>query len=69
MATRLSDHGDLTEVEFGFGDGAGKEVVLIVAGEIHETWTDRLEFHRFGESLLVFTSRVDYDAIAWIPPV
>ena len=65
VATRMSDAGDLTEIEFGFGH----EVVLIVAGEIYATATTLLDFHRFDGSLLVFTSRADHDAIDWTPPI
>lgn len=65
VATRTSDAGDLTEIDVGVDD----EVIRIVAGEIHETETERLEFHRFDESLLVFRSHDEYDSIEWTPPL
>jgi hypothetical protein len=42
----------------------GDQSRVQVAGEISETMTERLEFYRFDESLLVFTSR----AITGTPP-
>ncbi len=50
------------------GDGALTRLVLFVAGETYETWTERIEIRRFDESILVFTSQADYDSIDWIPP-
>lgn len=61
---RLSDEGDLAEVELFVGG----EFLLLVAGETYETWTDRIEIRRFDESILVFRSQADYDSIDWIPP-
>ncbi len=64
VVVAISGQGDLSEIEL---DVAG-QFVLLVAGETYETWTDRIEFRRYDESVLVFRSREDYDSIDWIPP-
>lgn len=64
VTVAISEQGDLSEIEL---DVAG-QFLLFVAGETYETWTDRIEFHRYDESVLVFRSRADYDSIDWMPP-
>lgn len=64
VVTRLSDEGDLAEVELDVGG----EFVLLVAGETYETWTERIEIRRYDESILVFRSQADYDSVDWMPP-
>ncbi len=60
---RLDDTGDLAEVLLTVG---GKPL-LLMAGEIHPTWTDELRFVRGDEEVLVFTEPGDADALPWIP--
>lgn len=59
-----SENGDVVEVALVVG---GHELVLI-AGEVHETMTGSLHFHRFDESVLVFADRRAFESIDWIPP-
>jgi hypothetical protein len=59
---RQSRAGDIGEVTLLVDD----QPVLLMAGEIYETVTDRLEFHVADESVLVFPHPSDANAIAWI---
>lgn len=61
---RFDEIGNLAEIEMHV-DG---RFVLLVAGEIHQTWTERLDFVRGDESVLVFSSQDDYDSIDWRNP-
>jgi hypothetical protein len=62
-ALPVIEDGQLVEFRLTIG-GA---LLLLIAGEIQPTWTERLEFHRFDESVLVFLDPDAADALAWIP--
>lgn len=40
--------------------------LLLVAGEVYETWTDEFEVHRLDESVLVFTTPADAAQVDWL---
>jgi hypothetical protein len=46
----------------------GGHPLLLIAGEVYPTWTERLEFHRFDESVLAFVDPAAADAVEWFPP-
>lgn len=64
VKARIDEIGNLAEIEMAVGD----RFLLLAAGEIHPTWTERLEFVRGDESVLVFASQADYESIEWRNP-
>ncbi|RZS44976.1 hypothetical protein EV193_101857 [Herbihabitans rhizosphaerae] len=42
--------------------------LLLMAGELHETVTGDLVFHRLDESVLAFTDPAAADRVSWTPP-
>lgn len=64
VVTRTAtDSGDLTEVVLRVG---GRDLLLI-AGEIQETWTERLHWVWGDESTLVFTDPAEARKLPWVP--
>ncbi|MCX2947474.1 hypothetical protein [Lentzea sp. NEAU-D7] len=45
----------------------GGRPLLLMAGELYETWTDELDFHRLDESVLAFTDPEAAGRISWNP--
>lgn len=64
QVTAFADHGMLAEVSLMIGG----RPLLLVAGELYETWEDTLDFHRLDESVLVFTDLGAAEGISWKPP-
>lgn len=62
--TVYGDDGVLAEVLLVLGG----RPLLLMAGELYETWTDELEFHRLDESVLVFPDPAAAELISWITP-
>lgn len=62
--TVYGDEGVLAEVLLVIGG----RPLLLMAGELYETWTDDLEFHRLDESVLVFTDPAAAELISWSTP-
>lgn len=68
--------GTVTEVRVFEESGTVSEVLLhlgghpllLIAGEVYPTWTERPEFHRFDESVLAFADPAAADALEWHPP-
>jgi hypothetical protein len=46
----------------------GGHPLLLIAGEVYPTWTERPEFHRFDEAVLAFVDPAAADALEWLPP-
>ncbi|MDX8048753.1 hypothetical protein SK571_05135 [Lentzea sp. BCCO 10_0798] len=59
--TCFADEGVLAEVLLKIGG----RPLLLMAGELYETWTDELDFHRLDESVLAFTDPAAADRISW----
>ena len=59
--TVYGDEGVVAEVLLVIGG----RPLLLIAGELYETWTDDLEFHRLDESVLAFTDLGAADRVAW----
>ncbi|WP_439656239.1 hypothetical protein ACSHWB_27840 [Lentzea sp. HUAS TT2] len=62
--TVYGDEGVVAEVSLMVGG----RPLLLIAGELYETWTDDLEFHRLDESVLAFTDPGAADRVAWTTP-
>ncbi|WP_330277594.1 hypothetical protein OG205_19185 [Lentzea sp. NBC_00516] len=62
--TVYGDEGVVAEVLLVIGG----RPLLLIAGELYETWTDDLEFHRLDESVLAFTDLAAADRVAWSTP-
>lgn len=61
QVTAYADHDVLAEVSLTVGG----RPLLLVAGELYETWADELEFHRLDESVLAFTDPRAADEVSW----
>lgn len=59
----LIEDGDIEEVTLVIDS----KPLLLVAGEVWEMTQNRLEFHRFDESVLAFTDQATAEEIEWIP--
>ncbi|MEU3642628.1 hypothetical protein AB0E59_04530 [Lentzea sp. NPDC034063] len=59
--TAYAEHDVLAEVLLVVGG----RPLLLMAGELHETGTGGLEFHRLDESVLAFTAPAAADRVAW----
>jgi len=55
--------GDLAELVIDVDD----QELLLIAGEISETWTERLEWRWLDESTLIFSNPDDANALDWVP--
>lgn len=60
----VGEAGEIAEVRVRIG---GRDL-LLMAGEIEETWTERLRYVRGDLSVLVFTDPAAADGIDWYPP-
>jgi hypothetical protein len=40
--------------------------LLLVAGEVYETWSGVLDVHRLDESVLVFTDPAEAETVRWL---
>ena len=56
------EEGTLSRIALDVG---GRDL-LLVAGEVYETWTDELEVHRLDESVLLFTDPADAQKVRWL---
>lgn len=70
LPTGVIDHVDVVvedelvaEVSLRFGT----RTLLLMAGEVHETMTGGLSYHRFDESVLAFTNPAAADRVPWVP--
>ncbi|MFI6099493.1 hypothetical protein ACIA8G_28385 [Lentzea sp. NPDC051213] len=61
--TAYADEGQLAEVLLVIGG----RPLLLMAGELYETWEDELEFHRLDESVLAFTDPAAAERVPWTP--
>ena len=64
QVTCFADEGVLAEVLLEVGG----RPLLLMAGELYETWRDELEFHRLEESVLAFTDPAAAGRISWTTP-
>lgn len=58
------DEDTLAEVTLRFAEAE----LLLIAGEVWENFDGTLDFHRYDESVLVFTDPAAASALVWIPP-